>query len=228
MEILSYIEEFLFANKDEVYRDFTAKLIPNIDSSTIVGVRTPVLRKFAQELYKRDDIELFLNSLPHKYHEENLLHSFLISKNKNFDDVVVALDLFLPYVTNWAVCDVISPKVFAKNADRIKPIADKWILNEHTYVIRYGISVYMSYRLKDYFDADDLQIIGAIDSDEYYVNMMRAWYFATALAFQYDETIKIIEAKSLDKFTHNKSIQKAIESFRVTEDHKAYLKTLKV
>lgn len=226
--ICKEIRVFFENNSETEYRAFSAKLIPNIDSKTIAGVRIPTIRKLAKDLAKRDDINLFLEDLPHKYHEENVLHIILINKIKDFDKSIKAIDSFLPYITNWAVSDTLSPKCFSKNISKLKTHANRWIESKKDYHIRVGVLLYMKYCLEEGFDKSDLCLIANINSDEYYVNMMRAWYFATALAFQYDHTIKIIESKKLDTFTHNKSIQKAIESFRVTDEHKAYLKTLRI
>lgn len=227
-DINSYILDFLENNLDSKYQEFTAKLIPNIDHNSILGVRLPVLRKFCKTLTKRGDIKRFLTNLPHKYHEENLIHAILLSSLKDYDEAINELELFLPHVTNWAVCDIIMPKILCKNIEETKCHADIWISSGESYKIRFGIDTYMKFRLGEYFTTEDLRIIANIKNDNYYVNMMRAWYFATALAFQYDETVKLIESKTLDKFTHNKSIQKAIESFRVTNEHKVYLKTLRI
>lgn len=225
--IINVVDEFLHQNIDSEYQKFSATLIPNIEASSILGVRIPLLRELAKTLCKRDDLQVFFDSLPHKYHEENMLHAILLSKIKDYDQAIEKLNEFLPHVTNWAVCDTILVKVLAKNSDRFKLQAAIWLASNHDYMIRFAIISYMKYCLNDNFEVKDLSTIANIQSDEYYVNMARAWYFATALAFHYDETLKLIESKTLDTFTHNKSIQKAKESFRVSDEHKIELNSLK-
>ena len=224
---MSIIDD-LFKLQDIKYRDFQSKLIPNVPIDYFIGIRTPDLRKYAKELYKSGNYELFLKDLPHKYFDENQLHAFIISEMKDYDKCIEYINEFLPYVDNWATCDQMSPKIFKKNTDKLINEIKKWIKSKETYTIRFGICSLMQYYLDDNFKVDYLDIISKIKSNEYYVNMMRAWFYATALAKQYDATIKYIENNKLDKWTHNRTIQKAIESYRVTDEHKEYLKSLKI
>ncbi|MDE6776738.1 MAG: DNA alkylation repair protein, partial [Oscillospiraceae bacterium] len=212
---------------DIEYRDFNAKLIPNIDKDSIIGVRTPELRKFAKELTKSERVSVFFKTLPHQYFEENQLHAFLISEMKDYDKAIAELTRFLPYVNNWATCDQLRPKIFRKYSDRLIEEVRKWIVSDKMYTIRFGIGILMRWYLGEYFKLEYLNLVTEVRSEEYYVNMMRAWYFATALAKQYDATVRIIEENQLDTWTHNKTIQKARESYRVSNEQKEYLKTLK-
>ena len=221
------ITERLRELADSEYRLFQIKLTPGIDPGSFIGVRTPELRAFARELVKEKETEAFLSALPHRYFDENRLHAFIISLIKDFDTCVSRIEEFLPFVDNWAVCDQMLPKAFARNRAKLLPLAEKWIDSGRTYTVRFGIEVLMNHFLDDGFDISLARKVAEISSDEYYVNMMRAWYFATALAKQYDEILPLIEEGSLDTFTHNKSIQKAVESYRITPERKAYLKTLK-
>ena len=218
----------LYENRDEKYLDFNSKLIPNVDKSLFIGVRTPVLRAIAKEAEKREDIKDFLDSLPHKYFEENNVHGFIIENIKDYDECIKRLEEFLPYIDNWATCDLISPKVFRKNRMKLIEEIMKWIKSEKPFTCRFGIEMMMSHFLDEDFKEEYLHIIGNIKSEEYYVNMMIAWYFATALAKQYDKTIPVIENKILDKWVQNKAIQKSVESRRITDEQKKYLKTLKI
>ena len=223
---MNVIDELL-KSKDLEYKTFQSKLIPNIDSSTMIGVRTPKLKSIAKDLYKYNDYELFLNSLPHNYYEENIIHGLVISEIKDYDLCINYIDKFLPYIDNWAVCDQTNPKVFKKHKKEILIKINEWIKSKEVYKIRFGVKTLMNYFLDDDFNKDYLKLPLIIKNDDYYVKMMIAWFYATALAKQYDETIKIIESNVLDIFIHNKTIQKAIESFRVTDEHKKYLRTLK-
>lgn len=221
-----YIKE-LHELQDEKYRKFQSKLIPSIDPETMIGVRTPELRKLAKSLAKEEDVEEFLRDLPHKCFEENQLHAFILSDMKDYDECVKEVDLFLPYIDNWATCDQMSPKVFRKNkADLLKQIK-KWIRSKETYTIRFGIGMLLAHFLDDDFDPRHLDLVAKVKSEEYYVNMMRAWYFATALAKQYEAALPYIEQRKLDKWTHNKTIQKAVESYRVSDEQKEKLKKLR-
>ena len=217
----------LFKLQDKKYQEMQYKIIPNVDSSTIIGVRTPELRNLAKSIIK-EDYKSFLEDLPHKYFDENQLHAFIISLIKDYDECLNYVNSFLPYVDNWATCDQLSPKVFKKNTDKLIDSIKIWIKSKDTYTIRFGIGMLMSYYLDDNFKSEYLKLVSKIKSDEYYINMMIAWYFATALAKQYDETIPYIENNILDKWTHNKTIQKAIESYRVSDEHKEYLRKLKI
>ena len=218
----------LFKLQDIKYRDFVAKLIPTVDISKIIGIRTPILRRFAKDFNQSDKTEIFLKSLPHTYYEENNLHAYLLEQIHDFGTAITMTERFLPYIDNWSTCDTFCPKVFSKNADKLLPYIEKWLSIEHTYTKRYAISLIMRYFLDDKFDEKYLKFVADIHSDEYYINMMRAWFFATALFKQYNATVAYLENNILDKWTHNKTIQKAIESYRITKEQKEYLKTLKV
>lgn len=227
---MTTIQKLLFEKQDPDYKKFQEKVVPNIDPKSIIGVRVSVLRSIAKDLYKNKDdynIDDFFKSLPHKYYEENLIHSFMIECIKDFDECLQQFEKFLPFIDNWAVCDTCHPKVFKKHTDTILSKAKIWIKSKETYTIRYGIDCFMTYFLDDEFDTDYLETISKIKSEEYYVNMMQAWYFATALAKQWESAVKIIEEKKLPVWVHNKSIQKARESFRVSDEHKNYLIQLK-
>ena len=221
------IRDMLFKLQDLKYRDFTAKLIPTINREVIIGVRTPALRKLAKEISKKD-ADAFIQQLPHKYFEENNLHGYLIANYKDFEGVIGALEEFLPYIDNWSTCDTITPKIFKKNTDRLLPYIDKWLNSSESYRVRFAIRMLMAFYLDEKFKPEYLGKVAAVRSEEYYVNMMIAWYFATALAKQYDQVITYIEKKKLDTWTHNKTIQKAIESYRISTEQKEYLRTLKV
>ena len=222
------ISEHLFELQDTEYRDFQSKLIPTVDAKCFIGVRTPDLRKYASALAKQEDITVFLNSLPHKYFDENQLHAFIISGMKDYDRCIEELNRFLPYVDNWATCDQMSPKVFKKHRAELSDQISVWIESDHTYTVRFGIGMLMEHYLDDDFATEYPETVAKIRSEEYYINMMIAWYFATALAKQYETILPFIEERRLEAWTHNKSIQKAVESNRITAEQKAYLKTLKV
>lgn len=220
------IKEKLFKLQDKKYQELQSKIIPNIDSSTIIGVRTPEIKKLAKEVVK-GDYKPFLEELPHKYYDENQLHAFIISEIKDYDECIKYINKFLPYINNWATCDTLIPKVFKKNPDKLIIEVKKWIKSKEDYTIRYGIGTLMRFYLNDEFKEDYLELVSKIKSNEYYVNMMIAWYYATALAKQYDSTIKYIESNKLDTWVHNKTIQKAIESYRITDKQKDYLRKYK-
>ncbi|MBO5070683.1 MAG: DNA alkylation repair protein [Roseburia sp.] len=221
------IREALFDMQDLKYKDFHSKLIPNIDPGTIIGVRTPRLRDFSRKMKKDENIEDFLAVLPHQYYEENNLHAFLIEQIKDYDECVAALNQFLLYVDNWATCDMMRPKCFKKHKGQLLEQIQKWLADSHTYTVRFGIEMLMTFYLDEEFDIKFLDMVAAVKSDEYYINMMIAWYFATALAEQYESTIPYIEKKRLPVWVHNKTIQKAIESYRITDEQKVYLRGLK-
>ena len=225
--ITDEIRSELFKLQDPGYRDLQVKIIPNVDKKSIIGVRTPALRQLAKEYAKRADVSLFLDELPHKYFDENQLHAFILSSMKNAEECIKLVDKFLPFVDNWATCDQMSPKVFKKNKELLLEYVNVWIKSDHTYVKRFAIGMLMEHFLDEDFKTSYLTKVSKIRSDEYYVNMMIAWYFATALAKQYEETLPYIEKQKLDIWTHNKSIQKAVESYRITPEQKEYLKTLK-
>lgn len=227
-EAEKYVRERLFAMRDLGYRDFHAKLVPSIDKEKIIGVRTPALRKFAREFAKSPLAAEFLAALPHEYYEENNLHGFIIAGIMDFDECAGEISRFLPYVDNWATCDSLSPRVFAENRARLLPLIDEWLRSRDTYAVRFGIEMLMNHFLDEDFKPEYLAKVATVKSGEYYINMAAAWYFATALAKRYEETLPLFEGKRLDAWVHNKAIQKASESFRVTNEHKAYLRTLKI
>lgn len=212
--------DVLFKNQDEAYRQMQIRLLPNIAPNTIIGVRTPVLRGIAKEL---EDTACFLEALPHSSFEENQIHCFLLEKEKDFGFVISEIERFLPYVDNWATCDQLRPRCFRKNREALLPYIRKWIASEEPYTIRFGIGMLMVHFLDDNYDKTLLELPAGVHSEEYYVRMMIAWYFATALAKQYDDALPYITTHRLDKWTHNKTIQKAIESDRVTPEHKKEL-----
>ena len=221
------IDEELFALQDISYGDFQAKLIPNIPRELFIGVRIPEARKIAKRLVEEEESSNFLSDLPHKYYDENILHALLLSEMKDYDACIAAVDKFLPYVDNWAVCDIMSPKIFKKNKTALLGKIKEWSASEKTYTCRFGIEMLMTHFLDDDFKPEYLEIPVSVHSEEYYVQMMIAWFFATALAKQWDATITLIEDQRLDTWTHNKTIQKARESKRITPSQKEYLKSLK-
>ena len=221
------IQEKLFDLQDTTYQRFQQRLLPTLAPDRIIGVRTPAVRSLAKEIFGTPEAEEFMLELPHTFFEENNLHAFLIERIKDFDSAVHAIDIFLPYVDNWATCDSMSPKVLSKNIPALYKKIHEWIASEKTYTIRFGIEMLLTFFLGEHFGIESLELVSAIRSDEYYVNMMIAWYFATALAKQYDASLPFIEQKKLDKWTHNKTIQKAIESYRVSDERKLYLRSLK-
>ena len=217
----------LFALQDLEYKNFQCKLMPTVDPDTVIGVRTPALREMAKRLINDENVERFLCDLPHKYYEENNLHAYIIGLIKDFGTCINALENFLPHIDNWATCDGTKCKCFAKNTEQLLPHIENWICSNHTYTVRFGILTLMSYFLDDKFKVKYLERVSRIKSDEYYINMMLAWYFATALAKQYDSAVGFIEQNRLALWVHNKTIQKAIESYRITDAQKEYLKSLK-
>lgn len=227
-DICEEIRAELFAMQDPEYRDFQAKLIPNVEKEAVIGVRTPALRKYAREAAKKPEIQEFLAALPHRYYDENNLHGFLTEQIKDFDKCMEAVEAFLPYIDNWATCDMLSPKVFGKHTDRLLPAVRSWLASGETYTVRFGVNMLMRFYLDGEFRPEFLELAAGIRSDEYYVKMVVAWYFATALAKQYDAALPFLEQKRLEEWTHNKAIQKARESFRITAEQKEYLKTLKI
>lgn len=217
----------LYEKQDAAYRDFQAKLIPSIKDGSMIGVRTPDLRKMAKRLANHPDIDSFLETLPHTFFDENQLHAFLLSERKDFAQCMDGLIHFLPFVDNWATCDQLSPKVFRKHRPELLPYIREWLASDQTYVIRFGIGMLMEHFLDEDFNLRYPETIAGLRSDEYYINMMIAWYFATALAKQYETVLPFLENGRLASWTHNKAIQKAAESLRITPEQKAYLKTLK-
>ncbi len=224
------IRKRLFELQDIKFKEFSAGIIPEEGGGNdrMIGVRTPDLRKYAKELAKRKDIEDFLSDLPHDYFEEDQLHAFIISGMKDWDSLMEHLERFLPYVNNWATCDQMTPKAFSKHHKDLLPYINRWMASGEEFIVRFGIKQLMDHFLDDDFNIRYPKQVAKIRSDKYYINMMIAWYFATALSKQYDAIIPFIEQKKLDTWTHNKSIQKAIESYRITSEQKEYLRTLKI
>ena len=221
------IRKELFALQDEKYQAFQVKLFPTLNPESIIGVRTPDLRSYAKKLLKQEEIAEFLSDLPHRYFDENQLHAFIISEMKDYERCIGEVKRFLPFVDNWATCDQMSPKVFKKHLPELLECIRDWIGSGKTYTIRFAVGMLLEHYLDDAFDLKYPEIVASIRSSEYYVNMMIAWYFATALAKQYEAILPFIESRKLDTWTHNKAIQKAVESYRVSEENKQHLKTLK-
>lgn len=224
------IRNWLFENCDPAYIEYQSKVTPNVVKETFIGVRTPMLRRLLKQLLKKepDVVAKFISNLPHQHFEENLLHAMILSEMKEFDEVVVEVNRFLPYVDNWGTCDTLVPKVFSQHLSELEPLAYEWIQSDQPYTIRFGISMFMSYFLGPTFKVSQAEAIAALRSDEYYVNMMIAWYFATALAFNYEEVVPFLTEKKLAVWTHNKSIQKGVESRRLTDEQKVFLKSLRL
>lgn len=218
------IRKKLLEMGDDNYREFSSSLMPTIDKSRVIGIRIPLLRKYARSLV---DFDGFLDSLPHRYFEENNLHAFLIEREKDFDKCIKRLDVFLPYVDNWATCDSMKPKILKSEPEKLLTHIKTWLASKEVYRVRYAINLLMSFYLDENFDDSFLGLVADVKSDEYYINMMRAWYFATALFKQYDKTVVYLENRLLDVWTHNKTIQKAVESYRISGEQKQYLKTLR-
>ena len=221
------LQEELFGLQDLKYRDFHSKLMPNVDKERVIGIRTPVLRTFAKEFAKTEEAAVFLQELPHVYYEENNLHMMLITGMKDYQKCLEEVTRFLPYIDNWATCDYPVPKCFSRNKQALLPHIRQWIISDETYTVRYGIGMLMRLFLDEDFSAEYLELAAEVQSEEYYVNMMVAWYFATALAKQWDAAIPYIEEHRLSDWIHRKTIQKAIESYRITDEQKVYLRTLK-
>ena len=221
------VYERLLSYQDETYKEFQSKLVPNIDKETIIGVRTPQIRSIVKEIFGTEEANKFLKTLPHQYYEENLVHIFLVSKIKDYNECVKEIERFLPYIDCWPVCDQATPLVFKKNHDKLLPYIKKWIKSNKVYTARFGIRMLMNELLNDDFKEEYLELVSSKKGEDYYLKMMIAWFFATALAKQYNATIKYIENKCLDPWIHKKTIQKAIESYRVSDEHKEYLKTFR-
>lgn len=226
--IIDEIRDELFSLQDVKYRDFQVKLMPTISFDSMIGVRTPELRKLAKKELKKDKIGDFLDTLPHKYFDENQLHAFIISEIKDYDVCMERLEKFLPYIDNWATCDQLSPKVFKKHKNDLLGKIREWIISKDTYTVRFAIGMLMQHYLDEDFDTEYPKMVSEVRSEEYYVNMMIAWYFATALAKQYEMVLPYIEGKKLSAWTHNKTIQKSVESYRISPEQKSYLRQLKV
>ena len=229
--MIKKIKNDLLSMQDKTYKDFHSKLMPTINSNSIIGVRVPVLRDYAKKLFKENSIESlnsFLKNLPHEFYEENNIHAFIIEKLNNFDECIFYLENFLPYIDNWATCDMLNPKIFKNNYEKLLEKIYQWINSDSVYTVRFAIGMLMRYFLDEKFETKYLDLVASINSEEYYINMMRAWFFATALAKQYEQTFPYIKNYSLDKWTHNKSIQKAKESFRISKEQKEELKKFRV
>ena len=214
--------------QDPAYRDFHSNLMPGIDKDTIIGIRTPQLRRFAKQLAQTAEAEQFLHRLPHQYYEENNLHGLLIEQIKDYELCIEELERFLPHIDNWATCDLLAVRTVKNHLNSYIKKIDRWLESEHIYTIRFGINMLMRYYLEEEFKLEYPGKVAAIRSEEYYVNMARAWYFATALAKKYDQVLPFLEEQKMDVWTHNKTIQKAIESYRITPEQKEYLRTLKI
>ena len=228
-EMIRDVRKRLFEMQDTGYRDFHARLVPTVEKEKIIGIRTPILRKFAKEFGKTERSEMFLKVLPHQYYEENNLHAYLIeSIAKTFDEAVILTEKFLPYINNWATCDTFSPKAFKKDLNALYDKTLEWMNSPHVYTVRYGIVTQLQYFLDDEFRPEMLDHMAEIHSEEYYINMAIAWYYSFALIKQYQQTIPYFEEKRLDKWVHNKSLQKAIESYRIDKETKDYLRCLKI
>ena len=222
------VRKELFSLQDPGYRELQIRIIPTVKPKSIIGVRTPDLRRMAKETADRGDAGAFLDSLPHSYFEENQLHAFIISGMKDYAECLRELERFLPYVDNWATCDQMSPKVFRKHRPELLASIRKWIASDEPYTVRFGIGMLMEHYLDEDFDPAYPEMAASVRSEEYYVNMMTAWYFATALAKQYEAVLPFIENRRLDVWTHNTAIQKATESYRITPEQKEYLRSLKI
>lgn len=223
------ITKRLFEMQDLKFRDFHAKLLPGTDKETIIGVRTPELRKYAKELLKGDLWREFIGELPHKYHEENALHGYILGTVKtDYEQVMELVEAFLPYVENWAVCDTISPKIFKKYPDQVYERIQKWVKSDHVYTVRFGLVTLLQFFLDDQFDPAMLELAAGIHREEYYINIAIAWYLSYALIKQYEATLPLIESGRLDPWIQNKTIQKAVESYRISQERKDYLRTLRI
>ena len=225
---MTEIQKYLFDNRDLKYRDFSSKLIPTVEKEKIIGVRAPVLKAKAKQMYKEGSYKGYISHLPHKYLEENSLHGYILCEIKDFDELMNEVERFLPYIDNWAVCDTIRPRIFKKHTDELYVRIKRWISSDELYTERFAIGMLLSFYLDDKFEKNHLELVTKADSEEYYLSMMVAWYFATALAKQYESAIKIIEEKRLLPVTHNRAIQKAVESYRISDEKKSNLRQLKI
>ena len=221
------VYEMLLPYRDEAYLDFQAKLVPNIAPETMLGVRTPQLRAIANEVHMSADRDVFLADLPHRYYEENLIHMFVLSAERDFDACVRGVEAFFPYMDCWPVSDQATPKAFRKNHEKLLPYVKKWIASEQVYTARFGIRMLMNEYLGEDFREEYPELVASKRGEDYYLKMMVAWYFATALAKRYEETLPYLEEHKLEDWVHKKAIQKALESYRVTDEHKEYLKSLR-
>ena len=229
-EIIKKIQNELFEMQDFKYRDFHSKLMPTVDKEKVIGVRIPKLRKYASSFLKlssREETNEFMQTLPHQYYEEDNLHGFIIEKIKDYEECINALNAFLPYIDNWATCDMMNPKVLKKEPERLLEQIKVWLKAKETYVVRFAMGCLMNYYLEENFTTECANLVAEVQSNEYYIQMMQAWYFATALAKQYDAVLPYLLEHKLSMWVHNKTIQKAVESYRITTEQKDYLKTLK-
>ena len=222
------IQKELFSLQDVQYRDFQSGLIPGVPPESMIGVRTPALRSLAKQLAKREEIADYLQELPHCYFDENQLHAFILSELKDYTRCMNEVRRFLPFVDNWATCDQLSPKVFRKHRPELLENIREWLSSDHVYTIRFAIGMLMEHFLDEDFEPEYPEMVARVCSEEYYVNMMIAWYFATALAKQYEAVFPYLEDRRLDRWTHNKTIQKAVESYRIPDERKAALKSLRI
>lgn len=228
MDINKEIRANLKNLAEQDLKKFNSKLIPTINPKSVLGVRTPLLKQYAKTLYKQGDCASFLADLPHEYLEENLLHAFIVAQNKDYQTCLKETQEFLPYIDNWAVCDCFKPFAFKKNKEKLLMEIKKWLTSERTYTIRFAVNMLMTHFLDKSFSYEYARLVASLKKDDYYVKMVVAWYFATALAKQWDSVVSIIEQRILPTWIHNKTIQKAIESFRISKEQKEYLKTLKI
>ena len=226
--VIDGIRETLFRLQDKKYRDFQYKLIPTVDPENIIGVRTPALREYARQLARQADTAAFLDALPHRYFDENQLHAFIISEIRDYGSCIAEVQRFLPYVDNWATCDQLSPRTFRKHRTELLACVREWLRSPHPYTVRFAIGMLMQHFLDEAFDPEYPELVAGVRSDEYYIRMMVAWYFATALAKQYGAALPYLEERRLAPWTHNKTIRKAIESYRVAPEQKAYLHSLQI
>ena len=227
-EVIQKVQQDLFTMQDLKYRDFHAKLMPTVDKDSVIGVRVPMLRAYAKKFGKTEEAKQFLEILPHQYYEENNLHGLLIEQMKDYELCIEELERFLPHIDNWATCDLLAVRTVKNHLNSYIKKIDRWLESEYIYTIRFGINMLMRYYLEEEFKLEYPRKVAAIRSEEYYVNMARAWYFATALAKKYDQVLPFLEEQKMDVWTHNKTIQKAIESYRITPEQKEYLRTLKI
>lgn len=226
MDMEMYVQQRLFEMQDLKYRDFNSRLIPNVDPETVIGVRTPQLRKLAKELFRHPEKDAFLEKLPHRYYEEWNLHGFLIEQVQDFDACVEQLERFLPYIDNWATCDLVTPKVFKSHLPELLEYIRRWLASGQVYTVRYGIRMLMWFYLETEFEPEYLEL-AAVRSEEYYIRMAVAWYFQAALTKQYDAALPWLKQNRLEPWVHNKTIQKAVESYQIPDDRKTYLRGLK-
>ncbi len=227
---MTNFKEKLFSLKDETYKEFHCKLMPTVDPFKVIGVRTPAIRALSKEFLKnnKEEVGSFMNELPHEYYEENNLHAVFIEAIKDFDECINELDRFLPFVDNWATCDMLRPKVLKKDKQRLLLKINEWLKSEHIYIVRFAIGMLMVHFLKEDFSLEYPETVSEIKSEEYYIKMMIAWYFATALSENYEAVLPFIKERKLDRWTHNKAIQKATESYQISNEKKSELKKLKI